>query len=471
VKRGGASTWLTVIVGFGIIIRVRQYAANTSLWHDESFVVLNFLHRPFAALLGPLDWNEPSPPGFLAVEKVIAAALGHSEFALRLLPLLAGLAVLPAFVVFVRRFSDDAVVVWASLFVALSPKLIEHSSEVKHFTLDVLAALALLSLAWRVHETSPSSRRIWTWALTASVAPWFAYSSVFVFAATSMILTVPALTLWSAAQRRIFLLAHLVVLLSLALLAGPALQQRTPAVVSFWDHTFPDIAHPGLTFTWLARGWIALCGHFWQPLGALIIVCVVLATLAAWAERQRTRLAFLWLPILLTMLAGLLRLWPFGGNQHMAFVAPLVLLLAAHGAEIIRASLAQWHPRITIAFTAALLLPALGDACYHLIVPRYRHELRPVIRFMQTHASADDAVIVFDPATFAYYTGRDVRGDRVNTAAPSRLWVITPRSSRGALEPDVQRVLTALRQQRPQLDAKETPGAAGYLFGPPARDS
>ncbi|MBF8261677.1 MAG: hypothetical protein HW376_1206, partial [candidate division NC10 bacterium] len=84
--------FVLLVVLFGLGCRLSQYAANTSLWHDEAYVALSILHKSFAGLLGPLDWKEASPPGFLVVEKLVVALLGRSEYALRLVPLVAGLA-------------------------------------------------------------------------------------------------------------------------------------------------------------------------------------------------------------------------------------------------------------------------------------------------------------------------------------------------------------------------------------------
>jgi len=81
--------FVLLAVLFGLVCRLSQYAANTSIWHDEAYVALNVLQKTFTALLGPLDWNEASPPGFLVVEKLVAAFLGRSEYALRLVPLVA----------------------------------------------------------------------------------------------------------------------------------------------------------------------------------------------------------------------------------------------------------------------------------------------------------------------------------------------------------------------------------------------
>jgi len=54
--------FILAAVVFGIVCRVSQYAANTSVWHDEAYVALNVFKKTFAGLLGPLDWNEPAPP-------------------------------------------------------------------------------------------------------------------------------------------------------------------------------------------------------------------------------------------------------------------------------------------------------------------------------------------------------------------------------------------------------------------------
>jgi hypothetical protein len=245
----------------------------------------------------------------------------------------------------------------------------------------------------------------------------------------------------------------------------PVQQQRTGAVLAFWSGAFPNLAHPAQAFAWVARSVFGLLGHYWQPMGAVIAACVVLACAAAWAERRRALLALCWLPVLLTIVAAFLHLWPFGGNQHAAFLAPFVLLFAAQGAEIVRSSLAPWRPRLATAFMLLLLAPGIAGALYHLIVPRYRHELRPVIQFMQARAMPHDAVIVFDPATFTYYTGRDVRGEVVDTASAARVWVVTPRASGGSLEPDVEGQLSALRLRRTQIGEIEVHGAAAYLFG------
>jgi hypothetical protein len=82
--------WLVVLLG--VVVRVRQYAANRSLWLDESFVALNIIGRGMHRLLtAPLDFNQTAPAGFLFVEKLSAELFDKGEYALRAFPLLCGI--------------------------------------------------------------------------------------------------------------------------------------------------------------------------------------------------------------------------------------------------------------------------------------------------------------------------------------------------------------------------------------------
>ena len=80
-----------VLIAFGALLRIVQYATNRSLWLDEAAFARNVLDRSFAQLLLPLDYLQTPPMGFLLLEKLATSALSGSEYALRLLPLLAGI--------------------------------------------------------------------------------------------------------------------------------------------------------------------------------------------------------------------------------------------------------------------------------------------------------------------------------------------------------------------------------------------
>ena len=78
-------------VGLGCLLRLIQYGLNRSLWMDEAYLALNILHRSWAGLFQTLDNHQGAPVIFLLLEKSAVHLLGSSDYALRLLPFLAGL--------------------------------------------------------------------------------------------------------------------------------------------------------------------------------------------------------------------------------------------------------------------------------------------------------------------------------------------------------------------------------------------
>src|SRR5689334_4796436 len=118
-------TWAAV--GLGCLLRVLEYLLNRSLWLDEAYLALNILHRPWAGLLRPLDNHQGAPIIFLLLEKLASLRLGSSEYALRLLPLLAGIVSMLLFYKLAgKAISGIAVPIALGLF-AISPSLIYYS--------------------------------------------------------------------------------------------------------------------------------------------------------------------------------------------------------------------------------------------------------------------------------------------------------------------------------------------------------
>ncbi len=123
------------------------------------------------------------------MEELTVSLLGRSEYALRLVPLLAGLAGVVAFAGLVRQVcGTGAAAFWAMLLMAASPNLIRHSNMVKHFTLDLLWAVLLSRLAIRVCRLSRPGRALLAWGALGAAGLWLSYASLFVFAGTSLAL-------------------------------------------------------------------------------------------------------------------------------------------------------------------------------------------------------------------------------------------------------------------------------------------
>src|SRR5512143_3859115 len=94
---------LAMLILVGVMLRLRQYLTDRSLWVDEAMLALNIVNRSFAELFKPLDYNQGAPIGFLLVEKSLDSIIGRNELVLRLFPLLAGLCSLWLFYLLLKR--------------------------------------------------------------------------------------------------------------------------------------------------------------------------------------------------------------------------------------------------------------------------------------------------------------------------------------------------------------------------------
>ena len=79
-------------MAFGVLLRVVRYLMQYPLWGDEAFLAANFIERGYLDLLRPLEYGQVSPLFFLWVERAMVGLLGFSEWSLRLVPTLAGVA-------------------------------------------------------------------------------------------------------------------------------------------------------------------------------------------------------------------------------------------------------------------------------------------------------------------------------------------------------------------------------------------
>jgi len=88
----GLAGWTLVLVLGAIAWRTLRYSLVFPMWGDEGMLAVNFHGRDFLDLLGPLDYGQVAPPGFLWLELAASKFFGFSEPALRFVPYLAGVA-------------------------------------------------------------------------------------------------------------------------------------------------------------------------------------------------------------------------------------------------------------------------------------------------------------------------------------------------------------------------------------------
>jgi hypothetical protein len=482
------------IVAAGALLRVAQYLANRSLWADESFLALNIVERSFGGLAAPLEHNQAAPLGFLALSKLAVVLFGTSEYALRCVPLLAGLVALPLFLFVARRVLAPATVPVALLSFAVSDQLIYYASEVKQYSSDVAVTLAILLFGFTVAARRLDWRTAVAGAACGAIAVWLSHPAIFVLAATGLVLLVCGIHKDEPDRdpvrpreffARVLPLAMMGIVwvasfgafyaVSLGGMAENRKRQR------YWGDAFMP-----LTSEW--GGWMkrTFVGLFADPGGfSPVWVAIALAAVGCgWLGWRNLRaLSFLVAPVTLCLTASALRQYPFS-DRLLLFLVPVLVLLAAAGVEAI-ARIKYAGPYLAAIAAVALLFEPSLAAARHLRHPRTREEIKPVLAWVRDRRAPGDTVYLYYGAQYpmAYYAERygfapgDYSSGKISRRNPDRYlrdldelrgarraWIVFshPTTKRGVDEQ--QLFLDYLDKMGRRLDETHADGAAGYLY-------
>lgn len=164
------------------VVRLEDYLARRPLWIDEAMLALNLGSRSFAGLVSPLDFDQSAAPLFLWLLKTAALIGGMGELTLRIVPLLAGLA-LPWMLWRTTRTlaGADAALIAAAL-AAISIPLLRYTGELKPYSTDALVSVAIILLTLRIRAAPEHSARWWQLAAAGVVAMLLSFSAAFVLA-------------------------------------------------------------------------------------------------------------------------------------------------------------------------------------------------------------------------------------------------------------------------------------------------
>jgi hypothetical protein len=471
----------------GIFLRVWQYLAERSLWLDEAFLAHNIRARGFGELAGPLDWSQAAPPAFLWAEKLSTVLFGPTERAMRLLPLLCGCAAMVGFTLLARRCLRPVAAVVAVALFASHDSLIYYSSEVKQYSTDVLAAVALLWVAERCRASRLSAGWVLAYAVLGAVTIWFSHAAIFVVAGVGAALALVAAREGDWAGLGRLVAAGTVPAGSLSVLYSVSLRHlaHSEFLQDYWASAF-------LPFP--PRGWadvrqslrlfyelVSRPGELHPaPLGA----AVVLLGIGVLGRGRRAHLAIWLAPAALLAVAAALGKYPMGGRLAL-FLVPALLLLVGAGIGWVVESRARWAAAAGWIAAAVLVAVPLWRDARLVMHPRMRQEIRPVLRVVAEHHWAGDRVYVQSDCwpAFSFYAREfglneagAVRGrfpeealaeyhrDLDAFAGAPRVWVLFSHIRATEGEDADRYILGELDRMGRRLETYRADGAAAYLY-------
>lgn len=195
-RRPGYGRRLALVTTLGAALRL-ALLARQPLGVDEDFTAV-VVGRPLGEMLGVVS-RDSAPPLFYVAEWLVAQIAGGPA-ALRLVPAVAGIALIPLLAALARRVAGDAAGLWAAAFVAFLPTTLLASENARMYSLAGTLVVAATLLMWRAIERPPAPwhdlGRWVAYSVVAAAAVWTDY-----FAAVALAGVLVAI-LWLRPGRR-----------------------------------------------------------------------------------------------------------------------------------------------------------------------------------------------------------------------------------------------------------------------------
>jgi hypothetical protein len=184
--------WFVFVLG--LVLLVGQWSVGRPFWTDEEMLALSIRDRTFLDLARPLALDQSAPYGWLVLERLALLTLGASEQALRLVPVLFGVALLIVALWTGRRWMTGIGTAALLLCCAMGEWLTFYCLELKPYSSDMFWALLLPALAGWVVE-GPDDRRVLLgraalWWTIAALGLWFGNGALFVAPGCALVLLV-----------------------------------------------------------------------------------------------------------------------------------------------------------------------------------------------------------------------------------------------------------------------------------------
>jgi hypothetical protein len=346
------------VAALGLVLRTRAFLFNRSLWDDELMLALGVVDRGLGELLlEPLAFGQSAPPGFLVLVWALTRLTGTADWALRLVPFLAGVVLLWASVALAEMALRARVARLGLVgIVALSPLLIYYASEFKPYGMDAAATVVILVAALGRHRDG-GMRRL---ALVGGLAALVSLPAILVLAAVGLVLLVDQRRSELRRPRDLFLV---VIGWGVGVLvhAGYALRHAGTRsnMVGWWSAREAFLPLPPTSaadLRWYARAANELTfltfvertkaepGVFVEvaqsPLQLTVVagavVLLALSVLAGTLARHRA-LAVPVITFAIALLASGLRVYPLSSRLSV-YLVPMVALVLAVGVDVLAGS-------------------------------------------------------------------------------------------------------------------------------------
>ena len=426
----------------GVIPRLDNFAR--SLWAAEAWVANSVLAKSLHGMFYYEHWLQTTPPLFLLLVRASVKLFGLSDYSLRAIPFLFGIAGLALIAILAWRMFQPAFAVLCVCLMALSPPAIVYAKELKQYSADVFATCSILLALWQYLETPNRRRFLYLLVVIALILP-LSYTAVALVPLALWVVAVSKtedhiqVATESCTRRAatLGLLASAIAGINYFVFIKP---NSSPLLKGFWEGGFPHWGSLRNLVRFYTENFAPMVLYFYFPaqsstkdglkswvlslpiaillalgVGAVVFVVVVLIALRK-DHRYRVATLFFVLPFLTLVALNMAHMYPVGSRRLTLFMLPCVVIITTAGLE------AAWNvfvvPRITVVSGRRVLGTATALGVAAVLVLGYwsagwdidwsqDEDTESVFRYLRTNVQGGDTIYIHasvEEAARLYFT-------------------------------------------------------------------
>ena len=468
-------------MSLGAALRIIVFVQNRSLFIDEASLSSQLVAKSFSELFGNFVYQY-APPFFNVLVKSSTEIFGATEYALRLIPLVAGLIGIWLFYQLCKAFLEPKHIIFPLLLFCFSMYMVRYATEVKQYASDIAICLGLLLFCLKNPVEKLSDKRFIIWSILGILSVWLSMPVVFVLFAIGVYYGVHLLK--SKNQKGFIKLSFV------------ALSWLISFGVYFFGIIKNDIGHEGLenyhspfffpllpaSLEEVHKAAQLILGFYRTAIGSTVIAIGwgILTTLLGFYQlfKKDRMLGWLFLlPILTCIAASGFKYYSLIPRLTLFFI-PILLLTIGIGSQLILKKAPKYIAWLCIGILAIIVV---NQKSYPYFFKKYQiEEIRPVLNYLAQNASPDDMIYVHYQAenAFRFYTQEYEYADRfkfknqtigswddafpevINYQEQTRIWLIFSHLKKE----DMENILSAFEENILYQKSFEAEGAGCYLF-------
>ena len=399
---------LSLFIFIGIALRLYVYLQQYSFDMDEVALAISILKKNtyseliFTKLLAQTH----TPYGFLIFSKLLVSLFGISEMVFRAIPLLSGIGSIFLFYFFAKKYLSGQSLLLAVFLFSVSPKLIQYSNMFKQYSTDVLFALILFVTA--EHFLNRDKVKILIPALVGAVSVYFSLTSVFILASIGIYYGFNFLVKNKKENFfRVLIISFIWLIffvLNYCLIKKYSSSPEADAyLMNFWEKGFMPLP---FDLIWTLSALFLACSNLFVVTNFVNVAIYALLTtigLIIFIIKEKEKSLLLFLPVILAMIASVLRLYPFA-DRLILFLVPVFIIFVSKTLDIIEIFNLKPFLKIILSVIFSLLVLAQISLTPETIHFRTNDRMGDIFGFLKENIQENDYIYTrFSEGQVLYY--------------------------------------------------------------------